>query len=122
MSDHVVLYAAASMPSSSSASVDTFLDDLVHPRKAEIEELRAVLLGSSPGMTERVKWNAPSFCVNGDDRITFRLQPGDRMERPVFAIRLVPDRDGTGLTAGADLPGAALLTGGLMLGVCEGLT
>jgi EmrB/QacA subfamily drug resistance transporter len=35
----------------------------------------------------------------------------------VFAIRLVPDREGIGLTAGADLPGAALLTGGLMLGV-----
>jgi EmrB/QacA subfamily drug resistance transporter len=35
----------------------------------------------------------------------------------LFAIRLVPDRGGIGLTAGADLPGAALLTGGLMLGV-----
>ena len=35
----------------------------------------------------------------------------------LFAIRLVPDREGLGLTAGADLPGAALLTGGLMLGV-----
>jgi EmrB/QacA subfamily drug resistance transporter len=35
----------------------------------------------------------------------------------VFAVRLVPDREGIGLTAGADLPGAALLTGGLMLGV-----
>src|SRR3954470_1270998 len=35
----------------------------------------------------------------------------------LFAIRLVPDRPGIGLTAGADLPGAALLTGGLMLGV-----
>jgi EmrB/QacA subfamily drug resistance transporter len=33
------------------------------------------------------------------------------------AVRLVPDREGIGLTAGADLPGAALLTGGLMLGV-----
>jgi EmrB/QacA subfamily drug resistance transporter len=31
------------------------------------------------------------------------------------AIRLVPDRKGIGLTAGADLPGAVLLTGGLML-------
>jgi EmrB/QacA subfamily drug resistance transporter len=31
------------------------------------------------------------------------------------AIRLVPDREGIGLTAGADLPGAVLLTGGLML-------
>ncbi|MGH2953463.1 MAG: MFS transporter, partial [Solirubrobacterales bacterium] len=35
----------------------------------------------------------------------------------LFAIRLVDDREGIGLTAGADLPGAALLTGGLMLGV-----
>src|SRR5215204_2273900 len=35
----------------------------------------------------------------------------------LFAIRLVPDRKGIGLTAGADLPSAALLTGGLMLGV-----
>jgi EmrB/QacA subfamily drug resistance transporter len=31
------------------------------------------------------------------------------------AIRLVPDREGIGLTSGADLPGAVLLTGGLML-------
>jgi EmrB/QacA subfamily drug resistance transporter len=35
----------------------------------------------------------------------------------VFALRLVEDRAGMGLTAGADLPGAALLIGGLMLGV-----
>src|SRR3954469_23801464 len=35
----------------------------------------------------------------------------------LFAIRLVPDREGLGLAAGADIPGAALLTGGLMLGV-----
>jgi EmrB/QacA subfamily drug resistance transporter len=35
----------------------------------------------------------------------------------LFAIRLVPDHEGIGLTAGADLPGAALLTGGLMLAV-----
>jgi EmrB/QacA subfamily drug resistance transporter len=35
----------------------------------------------------------------------------------LIAIRLVPDREGLGLAAGADLPGAALLTGGLMLGV-----
>ena len=31
------------------------------------------------------------------------------------AVRLVPDREGIGLTAGADVPGALLLTGGLML-------
>jgi EmrB/QacA subfamily drug resistance transporter len=43
----------------------------------------------------------------------------------VFAVRLVEDRAGLGLTAGADLPGAGLLIGGLMvfvytiLGVAE---
>src|SRR5215208_4223593 len=35
----------------------------------------------------------------------------------LLAIRLVPDREGIGLAAGADIPGAALLIGGLMLGV-----
>ena len=34
-----------------------------------------------------------------------------------LATRLVPDSPGIGLKAGADLPGAVLLTGGLMLGV-----
>lgn len=34
-----------------------------------------------------------------------------------LATRLVEDRPGLGLRAGADLPGAVLLTGGLMLGV-----
>jgi len=34
-----------------------------------------------------------------------------------FAVRLVEDRPGIGLAAGADLPGALLLIGGLMLGV-----
>jgi EmrB/QacA subfamily drug resistance transporter len=35
----------------------------------------------------------------------------------LLARRLVPDRPGIGFDQGADLPGAALLTGGLMLGV-----
>jgi EmrB/QacA subfamily drug resistance transporter len=35
----------------------------------------------------------------------------------LFAMRLVPGREGLGSKAGADIPGAALLTGGLMLGV-----
>ncbi|GAB0108097.1 hypothetical protein JMUB6875_71020 [Nocardia sp. JMUB6875] len=65
------------MAKSNNANVDQYLADLSHPRKAEIEELRKALLGASPGITEQVKWNAPSFCVNGDDRITMQLQPKD---------------------------------------------
>ena len=53
---------------------------LEHPRKSEIEELRAAILASDSGITEQIKWNAPSFCYGGDDRVTFRLQPGDRVD------------------------------------------
>ena len=56
-------------------SVDRFMETLEHPRKREIEEIRQLLLSLDGGITEQVKWNAPSFCVAGDDRITLRLQP-----------------------------------------------
>jgi hypothetical protein len=53
---------------------------LVHARKPEVERLRAAILGAGLGVTEQIKWNAPSFCIGGDDRVTFRLQPKDRVE------------------------------------------
>ncbi len=57
-------------------------------------------------ITEAVNWHW-IFFVNLPIGIATAL----------FAVRLVEDRAGLGLTAGADLPGAALLIGGLMLGV-----
>jgi EmrB/QacA subfamily drug resistance transporter len=57
-------------------------------------------------ITEAVNWHW-IFFVNLPIGIATAL----------FAVRLVADRPGLGLTAGADLPGAALLIGGLMLGV-----
>jgi hypothetical protein len=61
-------------------SVPAFLDDLTHARKAEILRLRDIILAADPGLSERVKWNAPSFGYGEQDRITFRLQPADRVE------------------------------------------
>jgi hypothetical protein len=63
-----------------SAGVDAFLAQLDHPFKPAIERLRAAILASNPGISEQVKWNAPSFVYDGVDRATFRLQPGDRLE------------------------------------------
>lgn len=50
-----------------------------HARKAEILALRSLILTAEPGLTERIKWNAPSYG-RPDDRITMRLQPADRLE------------------------------------------
>lgn len=50
-----------------------FLRQLRHPLKTEIEEVRKIILSASDQITEHIKWNAPSFCINNQDRITFNL-------------------------------------------------
>jgi hypothetical protein len=54
--------------------VADFLKILQHPFKAEIEAVRKIVLGANKDLTEHIKWNAPSFAINGEDRITFNLQ------------------------------------------------
>ena len=61
-------------------SVSTFLAALKHGRKSEVEFLRAAVLNSDPAISEQIKWNAPSFCWRGEDRVTMRLQPNDRIQ------------------------------------------
>ena len=51
-----------------------FLNALEHPLKNEIEEVRKMVLAADERITEQIKWNAPSFCIGNDDRITFNLQ------------------------------------------------
>ena len=60
--------------------VDSYLDNLEHRHKVAIEGLRRLILDAVPGLSERIKWNAPSFGKGEDDRITMRLHPGDRLQ------------------------------------------
>jgi hypothetical protein len=81
--------------------VRSFLEDLKHARKDEVLAVRDVVLSADPGITERIKWKAPSFCIDGDDRITFRLQPKEvarrRHSRPVVRKALRPGSSCTGI-------------------------
>ena len=61
-------------------SVTAFLETLQHTRKPEINRVRNIILGAHPDLVEKIKWNAPSFGLEDDDRITFRLQPGDKVD------------------------------------------
>jgi hypothetical protein len=62
------------------SAVDSHLAGLQHSRKAEIETLRRLIRDAVPDLDETIKWNAPSFGPGGDDRITMRLSPGDRLQ------------------------------------------
>ncbi len=77
-------------------SVTTFLETLEHSRKAEIERLRAIIFAADPTLGEQIKWNAPSFGRNGEDRITFRLQPGDKVDLIFHRGAKVKDTEGFG--------------------------
>jgi hypothetical protein len=55
--------------------VTKFLDELIHPLREEIEQLRQIILGSNSDLTENIKWNGPNYCFKGEDRITMKIQP-----------------------------------------------
>lgn len=57
--------------------VQVFLEQLEHPLKQEILDVRHLVLTANPLLTEHIKWNAPSFCFQGEDRITLNLAPND---------------------------------------------
>ncbi len=61
-------------------AVDAYLESLEHRHKPAVETLRQLINDAVPGLTERIKWNAPSFGPGEDDRITMRLHPGDRLQ------------------------------------------
>jgi len=50
--------------------VSDFINEIDHPLKKGVEMLREIILGADKGITEHIKWNAPSFCFKNDDRIT----------------------------------------------------
>ena len=60
--------------------VTNFLDKLQHPLRTEIESLRENILSSNPALSENIKWNAPNYCHNGEDRITMKIQPPKQIQ------------------------------------------
>lgn len=61
-------------------SLPSYLESLSHSRADEVRLLTDAVLASDPLLEGTVKWNAPSFGYAGTDRVTLRLQPGDRVE------------------------------------------
>ena len=60
--------------------VETYMAALQHGAKPQVEALRRLILAAVPGISETIKWNAPSYGMGEDDRVTMRLQPGDRLD------------------------------------------
>lgn len=60
------------------------MKQLQHPLMAEIEYVRELISSSFPQLIEHIKWNAPSFQLNGEDCLTFNFPPNQKTIRLVF--------------------------------------
>jgi len=60
--------------------VDVFMAKLDHPLKAEVQAVREIIRGVSGGVTEQIKWSAPSFSYSDVGYIaTFNLRDTKRV-------------------------------------------
>ena len=82
-------------------AVAEYLDSLKPGDRAMVDALRALAQAAHPGVTEHIKWNAPSFCVGGDDRITLGLQPKGGVRAVLHRGAKV--KDATGFTFAINL-------------------
>lgn len=62
-----------------SSEVEVFLSTLKHPFKDVAYEIRDIALDCLDGVTEQIKWKAPSFVYRGEDRITFNFSNQDSL-------------------------------------------
>jgi len=63
-----------------SSEVSLFLDNLNHPFRKEIEQLRLYILLADSRLTENIKWNSPNYSFGNNDRITMRIQPPGKIQ------------------------------------------
>lgn len=60
--------------------VTKFLGEQNHPLRNEIELLRETILTSDKALTENIKWNAPNYCHDNEDRITMKINPPKQIQ------------------------------------------
>ena len=65
---------------SSASGVSKFLDELGHPLRREIDQLRNIILAARADLAEDIKWNGPNFTHDGKDRITMRIHPPTQIQ------------------------------------------
>lgn len=54
-------------------AIEEFLADQDADKLEQIELLRSIITEARPDLTEHIKWNASSYVLDGEDRITFNL-------------------------------------------------
>lgn len=65
-------------------TIDEFLNDLDSGKRQQVDALRRIILATEPRLQEHIKWNAPSYVLDGEDRITFNLMNKQQLVKLIF--------------------------------------
>jgi hypothetical protein len=71
----VVIHSKKKKPTDADA-VSVFMDNLAYPLKKEVEALRKIIKSVDKNISERIKWNAPSYYTTADF-LTFNLRSAE---------------------------------------------
>ena len=58
----------------SGTTVGAYRAGLTPDTLAAMDALRSIIVEAHPGLSERIKWSAPSFAIADDDRITLGVE------------------------------------------------
>lgn len=77
-------------------TVEEFRSDLNEDKRLQVDTLRELILTTEPQLDEHIKWNAPSYVLDGEDRITFNLMNKQEVVKLVFHMGATRKEDKKG--------------------------
>ena len=86
-------------------TVEEFLFSLEEDKRQQVDALRDLILKTEPNLEEHIKWNAPSYVLDDEDRITFNLMNNQQIVKLVFHIGATRKEDKKGAPVMRDASG-----------------
>lgn len=83
-------------------TVAEFMDGLSADKRAQVEALQDIIKKASPKLEEHIKWNSPSYILDGEDRITFNLRNKEDIVKLVLHMGATRVEDKKGAPIMAD--------------------
>lgn len=77
-------------------TIDEFMNSLDSDKRMQITVLRQVIVSVDPTIREHIKWNAPSYVLDGEDRVTFNVMNKEGVVKLVLHMGATRKENKTG--------------------------
>jgi hypothetical protein len=78
-------------------TIEDFLSDLDSDKRLQVDTLRSLIMKTEPQLEEHIKWNAPSYVLDREDRITFNLMNKQEVVKLILHMGATRKEDKRGI-------------------------